>query len=702
MNYRNTPFLRIILPFSIGIILGDSLPHPYENQEIVSLLILAFLSLLSAGWKYAYPYRWIFGSIIQITLVFMGYWYTGRHNELSQKDHFSSSILPDSLSVLDGIVTEMPVPGEKYKIQIAVENIRSGQNKPRCCSGNILLFISEDTTGNAIQYGDRVRVQARISPVKPPANPDAFDYRNYLHHHNIHYNAYTKRKNITITASGKGNPIWEKAFAYRTRLLALLQQYFPGQDEYAVASALLVGYTEDLSDEIKTAYAETGSMHALAVSGTHVGLLYIGLLFLLQRLPFHGRQGRLMETTLALLAIWAFTFLTGATASVLRASVMFSTHLVGKMVFRQANIWNVLSASAFGLLVYNPYFLFDAGFLLSYAAVVGMAFFYPLLYKISPLMKYKWMDEGWKVLLVGISAQIGTLPLSLYYFHQFPCYFWLSGWVVVLGGAVFLWAGALLIVLDMTLPFLAGWLGYGLNGMLWAMNKIIAGIQHLPGSVITGVWISTGGAIILYGVIAAVGVAIVLKKTKALILALCGITFLLMAGAFRNMGQTHQKEICIYSAGKGRLIDIFDGHKRVTFAENLTPRQENFAAQSHRWAMGVEHTKGDGISFEKDTTVLGIMYIDHVINFSRINIAIIDNQASLDSRNTIQPVTALMLSHNPAVSLIDCFEKYPCSLVIIDPTNSWKLTQRWKEEGEALGLEIWDMREKGAWRWTQE
>lgn len=691
MNYRNTPFLRVLLPFAAGIILGDSLP--YYPQVSTALLTITGISVLSAGWKYSFPYRWVFGLIIQINLLLLGFWYTGKHNELNNPNHFSTCLPADQPVIIQGIVNDMPVQEGNQKVQIAVQSIQTQDSSTRKCSGNLMVFVRADSLPTPAKYGDKVSIPARITPVSPPANPDAFDYRNYLHHQNIHYNAYVKSSQITILKSNQGNIIWAKAFACRNQLLEVLQRYFKGQDEYAVASALLVGYKEDLSDEIKIAYAETGSMHALAVSGTHVGLLYIGLLFLLQRLPLHGRKGRLIETLLALAAIWAFTFLTGATASVLRASVMFSTHLVGKMVFRQANIWNVLSASAFGLLLYNPYFLFDAGFQLSYAAVVGMAFFYPLMFKASPVMKYKWMDEAWKVLLVGFAAQIGTLPLSLFYFHQFPCYFWLAGWVVVLGGAIFLWAGTLLIVLDVALPMAAGWLGYLLNGMLWLMNQIISGIQHLPGSVVSGIWITGLGASILYLVIAALGVTIVLKKTKALLAALTGFACLLMAGAFRNMDQTRQKEICIYSISKATMIDFFDGHQRTTFSENTTAKQENFAAQSHRWASGIEHRTGDGLGFDKDSVLNDIIIKNNIIFFKNKTLAITDGQPATNPT----PVNFLLVTNNPEMSLQNLLKSYPAARVIVDLSNTWKTAQRIKLEAKELGVAVWDVREKGAW-----
>jgi len=452
---------------------------------------------------------------------------------------------------------------------------------------------------------------------------------------------------------------------------------------------------------LRTAYAETGSMHALAVSGTHVGMLYTGIFFLLKRLRLRGRWGRMAETVLILAAIWAFTFLTGATASVLRASVMFTTYMAGKAMFREASVWNVLPASAFGLLLYNPYFLFDAGFQLSYAAVAGMVFFYPRFYRLSPVLP-GWADWAWKVLLVGFAAQLGTLPLSLYYFHQFPVYFWLAGWAVVFGGAVFMAGGAALVVLEALSTVAAGWLGQALYWMLYGLNQLIVGIQHLPGSVLGGIWMSGWAALLLYVIIAFLGAAMVERKAKWLLGAMSLLTFLGVCRMVRDVEQMGQEQMTVYHVSKSSLMDFFDGQKVVGLSDTLTAKQVLFAAQPNRWASGVRDIQSFSLGGDAVFAHPNLMFDPPFVQFFNLKIVIInDARWSKWSGVAPVPVDVLLLSKSPRISIAQCRAQFPCKLVVFDASNTWKQAERWKAECEAEGVAYHDVREQGAWVWEE-
>jgi competence protein ComEC len=698
MNLRASPYLRLFVPFALGLSLGGCLDKPIPGLGY-SLAIAACVVCLLALQKFHYRYRWVFGAFAALVLFGAGYFHVVRYNEIRQQGHFSEKIKDARYFV--GTVYDAPGKGARLKVPIQMEAVGKSPDSLESACGNLLLFLDITPETEALRYGDRLAIQAVARPTEPPKNPHAFDYGRYLHFQNIHFSAFVKTDSLAKISSGHGNAVWRAAFACREKLLALLHEHFPTQDEYAVASALLVGYKDDLSDDLRTAYAETGSMHALAVSGTHVGMLYAGLFFLLKRFRLRGRWGKWANTLAILAAIWGFTFLTGATASVLRASVMFSTYLLGKAIYRNASIWNVLAASAFILLIYNPYFLFDAGFQLSYAAVAGMVFFYPRFARMSPKMP-KWADWAWKVFLIGVAAQIGTLPLSLYYFHQFPVYFWLAGWAVVFGGAVFMAGGAALVVLDATFPAAANLLGILLYGMLKGLNYLIFFIQDLPGSVVSGVWITSWAALLLYVFIVLIGATMAQRKAKLLLGALGVLTLLGVCRAAQKFGQMEQQQIVIYHVSQNRLLDFFDGQKVVSLSDSLTAKQLLFAAQPNRWASGAREVSI--VNFAADAAFVhpNLLYDPPFVQFFSQKMVVVDDSRWVKIGKTPSvPVDVLLLSNNANVKISECRERFPFRLVVFDSSNRLKLIMRWKAECEAAGIPYHDVRESGAWVWNE-
>ena len=696
MSTHAFPFLRFILPFVLGLALGGWLDTPLPGLDWALLIGAAFGALLAVQ-KIAYRYRWVFGAYMHLLLFAFGYFHLVSQNEARTPGHFSAKI-QDSHYFL-GTVYEAPSKGAKMKIPIHVEAIGASPDSFQAVTGNLMLFLDITASTDSIRYGDRLGFQTTVHPTEPPKNPYAFDYARYLHFQNIHFQAFVKPDSVLRLSQGHGWLLWDKAYGSRNHLLTLLQKYFPSTDEYAVASALLLGYTDDLSDDLRTAYAETGSMHALAVSGTHIGMLYVGLMFLIGRLRLRGRGGRLIETALVLTAIWAFTFLTGATASVLRASVMFSVYMLGKAFWREASAWNVLPASAFILLMYNPYFLFNVGFQLSYAAVAGMVFFYPRFYKMFPPLS-RWLDEPLQVFLVGVSAQLGTLPLSLFYFNQFPIYFWLAGWVVVFVGAVFLWGGAMLVLLDSVSQTLADWLGWTLYYMVLWMNKIIFFIQGIPGGVVRNVWIPAWVALALYACLALLGGAMVSRRGRWLG-AFAGVMVLL--GMYRTgmvLDKQAQCTTVIYALNKARLIDFFEGDQVIALSDTLSRKQENFAAQANRTASGMREKT---LVLFSDTAVFSghNLWIDlPFVQFFNQKMALIDDVRWF-TRGNSKPlaVDVLVLSKSPRISIVECRERFPCALVVFDASNTLRQAERWSKECKAEGWAYHDVRIMGAWVW---
>ncbi|MDX1910926.1 MAG: ComEC/Rec2 family competence protein [Saprospiraceae bacterium] len=694
MNLHAVPCLRLLIPFAFGISLAGHFDRSLPFLPEI-LLAGAVLAAWLAVQKFPYRHRWVYGAYLPVLLLAFGYFQGVEHNELRRPAHFSS-FLPDSHYII-GMVCDAPSKGAKMKVPLRVEALGPSPDSMQTACGTLLLFLDIHAFSDSLRYGDRLAVRTTAQPTEPPKNPHAFDYRAYLRFQNIHFQAFVKPDSIIRLSSGNGSALWRQAYSNRTRLLQLLQQHFPTTDEYAVAGALLVGYTDELSDELRAAYAETGSMHALAVSGTHIGMLYVGLMFFVGKLRLRGRQGKWLETALVLGVIWAFTFLTGATASVLRASVMFTMYMMGKASRRETSAWNVLPASAFILLLYNPYLLFNIGFQLSYAAVAGMVFFYPRFYKMFPPLP-RWADEMLKVLLVGIAAQLGTLPLTLYYFQQFPVFFWLAGWVVVFVGAVFLWGGALLVLLSLVSDLLTEWLGVALYQMIRWTNQVIFLIQQIPGGVLRHIWTAGWVVFALYFCLVALGAAFLTRRGRWLA-AFAGMMCLL--GAYRTYsvtGKQKQQTIVVYNVNKARLVDFMDGDRVFSLSDTLSKKQEIFAAEGNRTASGMRVKTHCYLS---DTLVYSdrnLLISWPFVQFFTEKMVFIDHSRWLhDAPREAVAVDVLVLSKNPKVSINECHARFPFRIVVFDASNSLRQTEYWRRDCEKRGWRFHDVRSMGAW-----
>ncbi|MFN0015751.1 MAG: ComEC/Rec2 family competence protein [Saprospiraceae bacterium] len=694
MNQRQIPFLRLIIPWLAGTAAGAIFDVPIPGMKY-GLMAGAIVLLLLANWRFTYRFRWAFGACAFALVFATGFWLANQHDERRQAAHFAG-VCPNA-ELFTGIVSDAPVKGTRLKIRLRVQSAGISTDSVQACTGNILLLVSPTAEAERLRYGDRIWFRGAVRPTESAKNPHAFDYGRYLHFQNIHYTAFVKDSAFGLVSTGHGHAIWRAAFHWRERLLTVLHEHFPDQDEYAVASALLLGYKEDLSEDLRASYAETGSMHALAVSGTHVGLMYAAFLFLLQRMPWRGNTRRWGETGVVLIGIWAFTLLTGATASVMRASVMFTCFLLGKAIRRNASIWNIIGVSAFLLLWLNPYFLFDAGFQLSYAAVAGIIVFYPMFQKTLPRPP-KWANLGWSILLIGVAAQLGTLPLSLYYFHQFPIYFWLAGWVVVVGGAVFLWSGSVLVILDAVAPVPAEWLGWLLYQMLWAMNWAVQAIQHLPGSVVSGIWITGWAATALYIFIGLLTGATQMRSPRLLLSALGVLALLGIGRAVREVCICGQREVVLYHQNRRLIVDFFDGRQLMTWSDSVDTRRERFAAQTNRWANGTHSNTRPPPTFETPYLGTNLLIRPPFAQFYGLKMVVLEHAGQLpESVPSAIHVDVLVLRNNAKIRLAESLQYFPCRLVVFDATNSpWQI-ERWQTECHSLGLPFHNVRENGAW-----
>jgi len=463
-EFHAIPFVRIVFFWVAGILLGNYLTSaiPVFVPIFIFLFFLGVLKLRS---------QFLIQLFAALTVISLG---------VLRMESFDLSRFEEVKDAEIVVRLTEPVLPKKNSLQLKGEIISQDTSAAIPALGaSVLLFASKDGQLK-LDYGDHIYVKADLQAPRPPTNPGQFDYAAYLKRQGIAYTAYISSSDLISQSTNSASFFWKGILRFREGAISLIENQVQDADHQQILKALLVGDRSELSTEVRERFSSTGTIHIMAVSGLHVGIIY-GVFFLFLR----GQQRaevRWIVSALALLTIWTFAAITGFSPPVQRACIMFSVLLVALVFRRQSNIYNSLAFSALIVLLINPTELFQAGFQLSYAAVLGIVFFQPKLYE---LVNSKWwiMDKIWLLLTVSLSAQLLTAPLLLYYFHQFPTYFLLSNLLVVPLVPVILYLGFTLIFigsLGVVIPFTWKVLAF----IVEILDTVVKLVASFPGGII--------------------------------------------------------------------------------------------------------------------------------------------------------------------------------------------------------------------------
>ena len=329
-------------------------------------------------------------------------------------------------------------------------------------------YIMKDNESLRLTVGDRLKLSSHIERNREWQH-GAFDYRRYLEVH-----GFTGRTLVNVndwqlmSRSWQGLSTWQRLrlhfLCYRHKLLERYQQMGADDEQYAVVAAMTLGDKSAMTDDLREIYAVSGASHVLALSGLHLGIIYMVLSLLVV-----GRRSRFVVQILAVLGIWAFVLLVGVSTSVVRSAVMISVYALLLLIGRNRASLNALALSALLILLVSPYSLYDVGFQLSFAAVLAIIMVQPI---INSLISREWLFEhpvlrwAWGLVTVSMAAQIGVAPLIAYYFGRFSTWFLLTNFIVVPAATAILWLaiGALLLpALGCVLLLVVGWLNAALS-----------------------------------------------------------------------------------------------------------------------------------------------------------------------------------------------------------------------------------------------
>jgi competence protein ComEC len=432
------------------------------------------------------------------------------------------------------VVKIMEPPAEKPKTYKAVAGVACifSNDTLRSVSGRVILYFEKDSAGCSLRYGDELIIDNALQDIRNSGKPGAFDYRQYCARQNIFQQAFLHQGEWKKISPLAKPDLHYYLFLARAYCIGILQQYIPGDGSPGLAAALLIGYRDNVDPEILQAYADTGVVHVIAISGMHLGLIYMILLFLLRPLKNGRLITRYLKGIILLGALWAFSLLTGAPGSVLRSAVMFSVITAGRFFLgRESTTFNTLAVAAFLLLCYDPNLLFDVGFQLSYLAVGSIVIFQQPVYNLLSF-RYLLPDKLWEMISISVAAQVLTTPVCLYYFHQFPLVFLASNIIAVpLSGIILI----VLIVLIAAAHWVwaAVWIGKLAGSLITLMNSGMLWLDHFRWARITGIVISGTDVLMVYMIMAMLMVWLFRKQPRSLVWASVLILLLSLSIFFR-------------------------------------------------------------------------------------------------------------------------------------------------------------------------
>lgn len=696
MNFwTRAPLFRLLLPFVAGILTAIYLHQPFSFEWYI-LIAIVLCMLLAHRFVRKYQLRAVFGFLNVCFLFSAGFLLANVHTERFSSDHFSKISQPG-----DALLVEVTEPLlEKAKSYKAILRVRAVVHDSIAvpASGHLLSYFQKDSLAQTIRYGDVVLVQGRYAEVTAPGNPAEFNYKRYLAWHNIHHQVYLPATDWHATPENVANPVLGVAHETRQQLLGVLRTHGLDGDELAVASALMLGYKADLDKDLVRAYSSAGATHVLAVSGLHVGIVFLllnSLLLFFERIKY----GRIIRALLLIVVIWGYAFLTGLSPSVMRAATMFSFIIVAGATGRRSNIYNTLAASAIFLLCLNPYLVMEVGFQLSYLAVIGIVLLQPPIYQLwEP--RWGWLDKIWAISAVSIAAQIATSPLGLLYFHQFPNYFLVSNLLVIPLASVIIYTGVAIFVFA-PVPLIAGFLTDVLRYSVWGLNWSVRMIERLPYAILEGITIGIWEAWILYAFVGLLTAYGFLNQRKYLYGAFGLIALFLAVQVGENWQHEQQTRLVVYNVRNTSAYDFISGRGHVFVADSSLLYDDNkllFHVQHHWWERGlnqramVERGRGDTLA------VAGIDVCNNQVALGTQHIAVVDDWTRTAYGQALA-VDVLVVAGNPRGSIKQLLTGFEPQTLVFDSSNKKWQVEKWLAELEDSTQAVHWVERDGAFIW---
>lgn len=646
---------QLLLALIAGIIIGFYADVSLEVVYIIliySLVVLTLSFVLIKKRIGTFPIVsvatfFIFFSIGIATITF--------HNDVKKQDHYvhflpqekTSQVVLNITSVLKSTTYH-----RKYEAQVLKINGKETH-------GRLLINVKKESLKNSLRIDDKLLMNTKLLDIAAPKNPYQFDYKHYLEKRHIYQQITIGHEELMHLKNSKPT-LKGLADSFRIEVNeTLIKNGFKG-DELAIVNALLLGQRQDISKELIQDYSKAGAIHILAVSGLHVGIIMLLLSFLLKPLV-RLKNGKSIQLIIMIIILWMFAFIAGMSASVVRAVTMFTALSIGLAIRRKNSVYKNLIVSMFFLLLCNPYYLFEVGFQLSYLAVFFIVWVQPIIYR---LWKPTWklLDYFWQLFTVSLAAQIGVLPLSLYYFHQFPGLFFAANLAIIPILGIILGLGILIILL--------GWMHIApalllsfYKGIISMMNDFISWIAAQKWFIIQEISFSIFLVFSAYLLVIFTFKWMQNKTLKNLKYALLSVIVIQGIFLYEKYETRSIKEFTIFNKSRASIIGVKKENKLVVTTTIALENTGNIL-RDYKTGRSIKNSS-------RTTDFLNVFEVNHK------TLLVID---SLGIDNSLSfKIDKVLLRDSPKINLDRLIKTIQPALIIADASNYKSYVKNWQE-----------------------
>ena len=694
---NRAPFLRLFIPFISGIITALLIPGAIVRLTDWSFFVVLLFSLVLVILNPARSYRNRYYSGLWVFIFFFSLGCCMVFHGLKREQE--ARTLQDAGILLVEVVDQPVGRDQTYKVEVRTQGYLL-EDEWITRRFYLLGYFQKDVHSQQIRPGDLVWIHATPEVVKLAGNPYEFNYPRYLADRGIYGRFFARPGDWNFAGPTATFSLLSVSAGIRSWCVETLNRFHLQDDALAIGSALIVGERDAVEADLRDAFADAGIVHIMAVSGLHVGIIYLVFSYLLRFLK-NFKYGRMLRTLILLCILWWYAMLTGLNPPVMRATTMFSFIVLGQGLYRIGNVYNSLIAAAFILLFLNPFLIRSASFLLSFSAVAGIIFLYPKIFRMVDTRSW-FLKRIWMLMSLSISAQLGTLPLVLYFFNQFPAYFLLTNLLAIPLVGIIICLGFCILIFSFV-PFLADISGRLLNALIQALIYGSDMVGSWPHAVLRPVYLSPVEVVSLYLILTLVVLYLLRHRIEFLNAALAVAILFILTGFWITQGHHRQRHFMVLNVSNASVYQYIDGrsaHIITTDTAGAGRPPIEFATSGSWKRFGIKASHWHELSAGTSISIPGAGFTtrDGYFQYGDL-LGVISGYQASGPHATEMPFApdVLVITGRTPRSLQDMMPDWRPKVVVIDSSVPWYRKRQLKALMEAYSWPYHDVTEDGAY-----